>query len=399
MSFLGFSLKASRAQPRGSHTVGGVAGPQFRKDNSEKDELQKVAKATSHELQGRPRVFLDISIEDQRIGRIVCELFNDIVPLTADNFRLLCTGEAGFGIHGKPLHYKGSPFHRVVPGFMVQGGDFTSAKQDGSGGESVYGLKFDDEGFDIKHNFAGILTMANKGPNSNGSQFMITTKPSPSLDRKNVAFGHVVRGMEVVHRIVETCGVAHNGELLCPTPGGHEVVAFGASRPTAYICDCGELPAGDGMLALAAGIDSDRNASVAATGAPTSKRRRLAAAVENQDDGEVLHLYHLLKKHSGLRWPQTWKGTPATCTRNKAKLAVEGIRKRLVASPKVDKTFVELAREHSDAATSQQGGDLGEVKRGELDDEIEGVAFSLPPGGLSEVFETEEGVHLVLRAF
>ncbi|XP_063787994.1 peptidyl-prolyl cis-trans isomerase-like [Pseudophryne corroboree] len=138
------------------------------------------------------RVFFDISADGIPLGRVVMELRFDVVPKTAENFLKLCTGEVGYG-------YKGSTFHRIIPSFMCQGGDFTN--HNGTGGKSIYGGKFEDENFILKHNTPGILSMANAGPNSNGSQFFISTIKADWLNGKHVVFGHVVEGMEVIKKM------------------------------------------------------------------------------------------------------------------------------------------------------------------------------------------------------
>jgi peptidylprolyl isomerase len=166
------------------------------------------------------RVFFDINIGGQSAGRVEFELFND-TPLTAENFRALCTGEKGVGKMGKPLSYKGCPFHRVISDFMAQGGDFTA--KNGTGGESIYGAKFADENFKRKHTIPYLLSMANAGPNTNGSQFFITFIPCPWLDNKHVVFGQVTKGKEVIDAL-------------------HAIASSsGKTSKAAFIEDCGQL--------------------------------------------------------------------------------------------------------------------------------------------------------------
>ncbi|KAM0933346.1 putative peptidylprolyl isomerase [Dioscorea sansibarensis] len=169
-----------------------------------------------------PVVFLDVAIGDGPVGRMVFELFHDIVPKTAENFRALCTGERGTGqTTGRPLHYKGSIFHRIIRGFMAQGGDFS--KRDGTGGESIYGGKFADENFELCHDGRGLLSMANAGRDTNGSQFFITFKATPHLDGKHVVFGKLITGDDTLRKI--------------------ERVDVDNARPTVpvKIVNCGEL--------------------------------------------------------------------------------------------------------------------------------------------------------------
>jgi len=161
-----------------------------------------------------PKVYFDMNVDGELAGRIEFELRADVAPKTAENFRALCTGEKGFG-------YKGSPFHRIIPNFMCQGGDFTN--ENGTGGKSIYGERFNDEDFSLPHTGKGILSMANAGPNTNGSQFFICTVDTPWLDGKHVVFGKVTKGLDVVDKL-EAVGSDN-----------------GATRVPVVVADCGEL--------------------------------------------------------------------------------------------------------------------------------------------------------------
>ncbi|KAF8718460.1 hypothetical protein AX14_011814 [Amanita brunnescens Koide BX004] len=186
----------------------------------------------------RPITFFDITIGGEPIGRVVFKLYSDLVPKTAENFRALCTGEKGIGQSGKPLSYKGSAFHRVIKDFMCQGGDFTAGN--GTGGESIYGEKFEDEEFAVNHTRPFLLSMANAGPNTNGSQFFITVKDTPHLDGKHVVFGEVIKGKSVVRQMENN-----------PTATGDVPV-----QPV-VIADCGVLSADDPSLTRKESSDGD----------------------------------------------------------------------------------------------------------------------------------------------
>ncbi|CAA0815640.1 Peptidyl-prolyl cis-trans isomerase CYP21-1 [Striga hermonthica] len=169
------------------------------------------------------RVFLDVDIDKQRIGRITIGLYGQVVPKTVENFRALCTGEMGKASNGKVLHYKGTPFHRIIPGFMIQGGDIVSG--DGKGNQSIYGGTFRDENFKLKHSHPGVVSMVNSGPDSNGSQFFITTVKAYWLDGEHVVFGKVIDGMDTVYAIEGGAGTYS-----------------GKPRKKVIITDSGEIP-------------------------------------------------------------------------------------------------------------------------------------------------------------
>lgn len=303
-------------------------------------------------------MFLDISIGGVLAGQIVCELYTDAAPRTAENFRSLCNGERGEGRRGVPLHYKGSRFHRIVPNFMVQGGDITHG--DGSGGESIFGQTFADENLTLQHTVPGILSMANSGKDTNGSQFFITCKACPHLDGKHVVFGRVVDGMDVVSRM-EACG----RECGKPT---RDVVIVG----------CGEVRAG-------------KRAAEGAPALPALKRKRADLPAE-------VHVWHILKKHADSPEPVCWRGKPVKCSKARALHTLANMRRRLamVQGGEQQRAFAEFAREQSDCASAQRGGDLGVLAAGDPH-AVTGAALGLAIGQLSEPLESGEGAHLLLR--
>jgi len=283
----------------------------------------------------------------------VMELFAHVVPKTAENFRALCTGENGKGRSGKRLTYLGSVFHRIIPGFMCQGGDFT--RGDGTGGESIYGEKFRDENFKMRHTGKGILSMANSGPHTNGSQFFICTGSTPHLDGKHVVFGQIVSGYEVIQKM-ERVGSSS-----------------GKTSKKVTIHTSGE-------------VAKDENL-------PAAKRQKTG---EGPSEVQALHI---IRKHNGSRRPSSWREEKITCSKEESHKFVAGLRTQLVGVDPGDlrKKFEKLASEHSDCGSAKKGGDLGTFGRNKMQKAFEEASFALGVGQLSPVISTDSGEHIILR--
>lgn len=308
------------------------------------------------EREPRVKVFFEVALDSAVVGKVVFELYNDIVPKTAENFRALCTGEKGKGKLGCNLHFKGSLFHRIIPGFMCQGGDFT--RGNGTGGESIYGEKFRDENFKMKHTQSGILSMANSGPHSNGSQFFICTDKTPHLDGKHVVFGKVVSGQDIIKKM-EAVGSAS-----------------GKTSKRASIKDCGQIGNED-----------------AAEEASAEKRRKL-------DGPEKVQVLHIIRKHNLSRRPSSWREPTITCTPDEAGQFLGLLRGQLEKHrdpAELKAAFQELAREHSDCGSAKKGGDLGMFAREKMQKAFSDVSFKLRVGEMSDIAVTDSGVHIILR--
>ena len=234
-----------------------------------------------------PRVFFDIEVGKRPAGRLVFELFADVTPRTCENFRCLCTGERGKSMRsGTALHFKGSCFHRIIKGFMAQGGDFT--RGNGTGGESIYGEKFADENFVRRHTKAGLLSSANAGPNTNGSQFFVTFRDTPHLDGRHVVFGELVEGMAVL-KLLESVATDRTDKPrmeVCVADCG-EVGGLGGGSESEHAQDGGQAysaaPAGESDSLAASSSSSSSSSSVSA---PAKQPEPLKQAEEQEKEEE-----------------------------------------------------------------------------------------------------------------
>lgn len=370
-----------------------------------------AAKAAAETESPNPVVFLEIAIDDAPVGRIEFELFANVVPKTAENFRCLCTGERDRSKGGSKgrLSFQGSPFHRIIPGFMCQGGDIT--KGNGTGGMSIYGDKFDDENFKLKHTM-GCLSMANSGPNTNGSQFFICVGNASHLDGKHVVFGKVVSGYDIVEIMEEKgsrtgrtrkrvtilgCGMLKQEEaqpdkrvrLIDVTPAARLV----QESPQ-------DAPVEGGLFGLLR--QQDALAAEAAAGVSVASHDGVPRASNTSGSSkqpEEVHVLHILRKHTGSRKPKSFRGAPITCSQEEAEDYLEEIANQFVGLPteELPKHFAAMAKSESDCASAKKNGDYGRFSRGQRDSEFEKAAFALQVGEMSDIVRTPSGVHLILR--
>eukprot|EP00301_Raphidiophrys_heterophryoidea_P024779 c814_g1_i1.p1 GENE.c814_g1_i1~~c814_g1_i1.p1 ORF type:complete len:356 (-),score=92.35 c814_g1_i1:123-1190(-) len=274
------------------------------------------------------RVFFDITIGGEPVGRIIFELFTNECPKTCENFRALCTGEKGIGQAGVPLHFQGSSLHRIIKGFMCQGGDFT--KHNGTGGESIYGEKFADENLTMKHEVPGLLSMANAGPNTNGSQFFITTVPTPHLDGKHVVFGKVIKGMDVVREMeysptgeqdkpVLATVIAKSGELadgeddgVVPSADGDVYAAFPIDEKSLDGSDAKRLSIATDVKTFGNNLFKEKNFRGAA-GKYSKALRYLEVGLSDNTDAQSLRVTCQLNRAQCLLSLQKYADAKADC--------------------------------------------------------------------------------------
>lgn len=319
--------------------------------------------------QERPQVFFEITFNGASAGNIVMELFSDIVPKTAENFRCLCTGELGKSkISQYTLHYINSLIHSVIPGFCCQGGDFTLVSGVGTGGESIYSGPFEDENFVAKHDQAGLLSMFNTAKNSNGSQFFITLDALPELDGRHVVFGRIIEGMNIVKQMEEL--------------GSEE----GKPSKRINIKQCGQV------------ASKDENGEIVPTKIEPAPKRQ-----KRDNEPSQIRVLHIIRKHAGSRRPSSWRQETITCTEEQARDFLANLKKDLqyrescMDYAAMKELFKELARKHSDCGSFKKGGDLGTFARGKMQKIFEDASFELKVGELSKIVSTDSGCHLILR--
>jgi len=384
----------------------------------------------------RPKVFLEVTLHNRVLGRIVLELFGDMVPKTVENFRCLCTGEKGISaVSGKPLHYKGSRFHKIIPGRIIQGGDIT--KGDGTGGDSIYNQDgdgtFPSENFKLKHDRPALISMAHKRheEGANCSQFFFTSKAEPKMDGKHVVFGRIIEGVDKVSKlesmgtpggaplfeaVISDCGELESEHMRTrkrkaeeePLPRGWEKKES-RSKPGLYYYQHEdgitqfERPTSRSKDPLAAANERDQRRKIEAEKKEANKLPERAV-----QKGEA-RVWHILKKHRDFfgKPGSSWRQKNITWSKKEATDALMAIKIKLLnvqlggGTQALQKKFENYARmESDDEVSAKVGGDLGPItKRKKLFGgyEISKVAFELKVGNVADVVDTNEGVHLVAR--
>eukprot|EP00930_Biecheleria_cincta_P086022 TRINITY_DN75393_c0_g1_i1.p1 TRINITY_DN75393_c0_g1~~TRINITY_DN75393_c0_g1_i1.p1 ORF type:complete len:428 (-),score=105.33 TRINITY_DN75393_c0_g1_i1:211-1494(-) len=384
----------------------------------------------------RPKCFLEVELQKRKLGRIVLELFGDVVPRTVENFRCLCTGERGISaVSGKPLHFKGSRFHKIIPGRIIQGGDIT--RGDGTGGDSIYNQDgdgtFPSESFKLKHDRPGLISMAHKRgeEGSNCSQFFFTSKAEPKMDGKHVVFGRVIEGIDKLSKlesmgskggtplfeaIISDCGELESECMRsrkrkadeAPLPAGWEKKES-RSKPGLfyYQHESGatqfERPSSRGKDPLAGANELEKRRKLEETKQQAEKLPERAVM-----KGEC-RVWHILKKHRDFfgKPAKSWRQKNITWSKKEAKDALVAIKNKLFnvgyggGAQALQKKFENYARQESDDDVSAKvGGDLGPITKkkklfGGYD--LAKVAFETKLGELSDIVESAEGVHLLGR--
>jgi cyclophilin family peptidyl-prolyl cis-trans isomerase len=387
----------------------------------------------------RPKVFLEIELHKRKLGRIVLELFGDVVPVTVENFRCLCTGEKGASaVSGKPLHYKGCRFHKIIPGKFVQGGDIVHGN--GRGGDSIYNQDgdacFPDESFKLKHDRPALISMSHRNGEAgkNASQFFFTSAAAPKLDGKHVVFGRIIQGVDILSKlessgtpsgkplfesIISDCGEIESEAMKTrkrkfkeePLPPGweekesrnkpglkyyvHESGATQFERPTTRARD---------PLAVMA-----ENAKVRRLEAEREKKNNLEALPTRAVEKGERRIWHILKKHKDFfgKPASSWRQKEITWSQKDAKAALLKIRDKLEnigygGGPEaLQRKFENYARlESDDDISAKAGGDLGPITKRKVlfgGPELAKAAFELEQGKMADIVSTKEGVHLVAR--
>lgn len=406
----------------------GWSGGATRPDN-EASQPQRIK-------ENRPKVFLEVTLHKRKLGRIVLELFGDVVPKTVENFRCLCTGEKGLSaVSGRALHFKGSVFHKIVPGKFIQGGDIT--KGNGQGGDSIYDQDaegtFPSENFKLKHDRPGLISMAHKAGElgQNCSQFFFPTKASPKLDGKHTVFGRVIEGVDLLSKL-ESVGsqsgkplfeavISECGELESEAQKKRKRKSDEEPLPPQWERKESRSKPGLFYYVHEGGYTQFERPSSRARDplnamSELTKRRKEDAEKagkvqlpERACSSKEIRVWHILKKHKDFfgKPASSWRQKEITWTKKEAKMALLKLKDKLFnvgyggGQQALQRKFENYARlESDDEVSAKAGGDLGPiVKKRKLFGctEMSKAAWELKLGEVSDVIETDAGCHLVGR--